>query len=399
MPKFDAAEVAKKFNDEIQAGVATAKAAGRGPPLLVGFLANDDTAAGVYVRMTQRACEKTGVAFELRRVARVDIEAAVIAANKEARVHGIIIYYPIFGGPIDDYLRDVIGLEKDVEGLNHRYRYSLYHNIRTIDNDAGKKCVLPCTPLAVIKIMEYLGAYDRTRPVGHQLDGKVAVVFNRSEVVGRPLAAMLANDGATVYSIDISGMLVYATRAPPSHRGGPHSPRARRRRPPPTTPPTAHPPPPPRSRRYTRGSVAGTIRVAETTAERKEVLARADLLVTAVPLPPEKFVVKASELKKGVIAINLAQHANLEPAVADVGTLVPAIGKVTIAMLQRNLLRLHDNFDPHGRCMSPPLRATPGADLDEADASGKRARAYAAAAAALGVAALGALAIAARRAK
>ena len=98
MPKFDAAEVAKKFNDEIQAGVATAKAAGRGAPLLVGFLANDDTAAGVYVRMTQRACEKTGVAFELRRVARVDIEAAVIAANKEARVHGIIIYYPIFGG-------------------------------------------------------------------------------------------------------------------------------------------------------------------------------------------------------------------------------------------------------------------------------------------------------------
>ena len=100
-----------------------------------------------------------------------------------------------------------------------------------------------------------------------------------------------------------------------------------------------------------------------------------------------------------MIAINLSQHANLEPAVADVGTLVPAIGKVTIAMLQRNLLRLHDNFDPHGRCMSPPLRATPGADLDEADASGKRARAYAAAAAALGVAALGALAIAARRAK
>ena len=390
MPKFDAAEVAKKFNDEIQAGVATAKAAGRGPPLLVGFLANDDTAAGVYVRMTQRACEKTGVAFELRRVARVDIEAAVIAANKEARVHGIIIYYPIFGGPIDDYLRDVIGLEKDVEGLNHRYRYSLYHNIRTIDNDAGKKCVLPCTPLAVIKIMEYLGAYDRTRPVGHQLDGKVAVVFNRSEVVGRPLAAMLANDGATVYSIDISGMLVYAAARRPRTVWRPTQPGRTHRSPPPTTP---------RSRRYTRGSVAGTIRVAETTAERKEVLARADLLVTAGPLPPEKFVVKASELKKGVIAINLAQHANLEPAVADVGTLVPAIGKVTIAMLQRNLLRLHDNFDPHGRCMSPPLRATPGADLDEADASGKRARAYAAAAAALGVAALGALAIAARRAK
>ena len=90
---------------------------------------------------------------------------------------------------------------------------------------------------------------------------------------------------------------------------------------------------------------------------------------------------------------------NFADGTEDKCAFVPAIGKVTIAMLQRNLLRLHDNFDPHGRCMSPPLRATPGADLDEADASGKRARAYAAAAAALGVAALGALAIAARRAK
>ena len=137
------------------------------------------------------------------------------------------------GAPLPSHadLRDVISLEKDVEGLNHRYRYALYHNIRTLAEHNGKKCVLPCTPLAVIKIMEYLGAYDRTRPVGHQLDGKVAVVFNRSEVVGRPLAAMLANDGATVYSIDISGMLVYAARAPPSHRVAAHTARAN---PPPT---------------------------------------------------------------------------------------------------------------------------------------------------------------------
>ena len=356
MPKVNVGPCAAKFDAEIKAYVASASAQGSAP-LLVSFLGNDDPEALVYAKMTRRACESNGVRFELRQVDKFDLESQVIAANSDPNVHGILVYYPVFGGSVDDYLRDVISLEKDVEGLNHRYRYSMYHNIRTLDG-TGRKCVLPCTPLAVVKIMEHLGAYDRGRPVGHQLDGKVAAVFNRSEVVGRPLAAMLANDGATVYSVDVTGMLV-----------------------------------------YTRGSVAGTIRVAETTAERKEVLARADLLVTAVPLPPEKFVVKASELKKGVIAINLAQHANLEPAVADVGTLVPAIGKVTIAMLQRNLLRLHDNFDPHGRCMSPPLRATPGADLDEADASGKRARAYAAAAAALGVAAFGALAIAARRAK
>ena len=63
---------------------------------------------------------------------------------------------------------------------------------------------------------------------------------------------MLANDGATVYSIDISGMLVYATRARKTAR-------ARRR----GGEPTAHRR---RAPAGTRGSVAGTIRVAETTA-------------------------------------------------------------------------------------------------------------------------------------
>ena len=96
-------------------------------PLLVGFLANDDPAARVYARMTRRACERNGVRFELREVGKFELEEAVIAANADPSVHGILIYYPCFGGQTDDYLRDVISHEKDVEGLNHRYRYALYH--------------------------------------------------------------------------------------------------------------------------------------------------------------------------------------------------------------------------------------------------------------------------------
>jgi hypothetical protein len=46
--------------------------------------------------------------------------------------------------------------------------------------------------------------YDDKVPVGERMKGKNVCVINRSEVVGRPLAAMLANDGADVYSIDIS---------------------------------------------------------------------------------------------------------------------------------------------------------------------------------------------------
>ena len=209
MPKADATSIASAFNDEIKLGVEQSVREGRGRPRLVGLIANDDAGAQLYARWTAKACERDGITYELRQVERVSLEESVIAANKDPDVHGIIVYYPVFGGPIDDYLRDVISVEKDVEGLNHRYRYAMYHNIRQLSDYGGRKCILPCTPLACLKILEHCGAYDNSLPVGSQLKEKSILVYNRSEVVGRPLAAMLANDGATVFSIDITGMLVY----------------------------------------------------------------------------------------------------------------------------------------------------------------------------------------------
>ena len=50
------------------------------------------------------------------------------------------------------------------------------------------------------------GCYDVTKPIGRRMEGKVVTVINRSEIVGRPLAAMLSNDGATVYSVDINSI-------------------------------------------------------------------------------------------------------------------------------------------------------------------------------------------------
>ena len=71
-----------------------------------------------------------------------------------------------------------------------------------------KKSLLPCTPLAIIKLMEYLKVYDDQLPLGNRMSGKTVVVINRSEIVGRPLAAMLANDGADVYSVDLNGVFL-----------------------------------------------------------------------------------------------------------------------------------------------------------------------------------------------
>ena len=188
-------------------------------PLLVGLLANKDPAARKYAEWTGKACRADGLRYELRTLDDpIEVEAALIDANDDPRVHGIIVYYPIFGQEEsfsgesqDDYLRDTISHKCDVEGLCHLYRTNLYRNVRYLDYPANnQKCLLPCTALSVVKIIEACPqTYDMTKPIGRKLEGKTITVINRSEIVGRPLAAMLANDGAHVYSVDINSIYMF----------------------------------------------------------------------------------------------------------------------------------------------------------------------------------------------
>jgi methylenetetrahydrofolate dehydrogenase (NAD+) len=189
------------------------------PPLLVGLLANKDPAAKQYAEWTGRACQNDGLRYELRTVDDpIDVENALIEANEDPRVHGVIVYYPIFGqeesfsgASHDDYMRDSVSHKCDVEGLCHSYRSNLYRNVRYLDDPSQKqKCLLPCTALSVVKILEECpGCYDKSNPIGRHMDGKVVTIINRSEIVGRPLAAMLANDGATVYSVDVNSIYMF----------------------------------------------------------------------------------------------------------------------------------------------------------------------------------------------
>ena len=134
------------------------------------------------------------------------VEDALISANADTSVDGIIVYYPIFNSRQDQYLQQIVDVAKDVEGLSHRYIFNMYQNIRFLDDLQAQKSILPCTPLAVIKILEYLRIYNTILPYGNRLFGHTICIVNRSEVVGRPLAALLANDGACVYSIDVTGI-------------------------------------------------------------------------------------------------------------------------------------------------------------------------------------------------
>jgi methylenetetrahydrofolate dehydrogenase (NAD+) len=187
---------------------------------LVGLLANQDPAAKQYAEWTGKACVNDGLRYELRTVDDpIDMEAMLEKCNDDPGVHGIIVYYPIFGqqetfsgDSQDDYLRDSVSHVCDVEGLCHLYRMNLYRNVRFLDYPANtQKCLLPCTALSVVKILEACpGVFDKSKSVKRQLEGRVVTILNRSEIVGRPLAAMLANDGATVYSIDINSIYQFS---------------------------------------------------------------------------------------------------------------------------------------------------------------------------------------------
>jgi methylenetetrahydrofolate dehydrogenase (NADP+) / methenyltetrahydrofolate cyclohydrolase len=293
---IDAAETASKFREEIRAELAALPE----PLSLVGVLTAERGPSATYAKYAQRASEEVGVRFQLRQTHRLEAESVIRECNADAAVHGMMVYYPVFGTERDGYLRDTVDPAKDIEGLHSHWARSLYENRRFLDAAKRKKAILPCTPLAILKLIEAAGAFA---PSARPLEGKTVCVFNRSEVVGRPLASMLAHDGARVYSFDIDGPQLYTPSDDPE---GPH-------------------------------------RVSETSVDRARALSQADIVVTGVPSPNFELI-RASEIRAGAVCINVSTFRNFDPdIVGKAGAFAPRVGPMTVTMALRNALRLYKN--------------------------------------------------------
>jgi methylenetetrahydrofolate dehydrogenase (NADP+)/methenyltetrahydrofolate cyclohydrolase len=229
----------------------------------------------------------------------LDAEAAVRSANADPGVHGIMIYYPIFGTEQDAYVRDTVDPSKDIEGLHTFWARCLYENRRFLDAGRTQKAILPCTPLAILKLVEAAGLFG-----GHErpLEGRSVCIFNRSEVVGRPLASMMSNDGARVIAFDIDGPLLFV----PSPSGGMHE-------------------------------------VRETTLDRASALRQADIVITGVPSRSFPHV-QAAEIREGSLCINFSTFKNFsDDILGKAGVFVPRVGPMTVTMAIRNSLQLYKN--------------------------------------------------------
>ncbi|OBW65679.1 MAG: DUF431-domain-containing protein [Aureobasidium pullulans] len=305
-----AANIAKKLQAEVADGLAKLDR----KPHLVGFLANKDPAARMYADWTGKTCIDNGFAFTLRECEREELEEAIRDANADDTVDGILVYYPVFNSSRDRTIQYIVDMHKDVEGLSPKLINNMYQNIRFLDPPHNtQKSILPCTPLAMIKILEYLNIYNTILDYGKRLWGRRITVINRSEVVGRPLAALLANDGAEVYSVDVTGV-----------------------------------------QRFSRGQ---GLRNQQHVVEEKpdmtmeDCLAISDVVISGVP--GDKFKVPVEKIRDGAVCINFSSEKkengeadmttrhkqNFTPAVKEHASIyVPAVGKVTIMILLRNLL-------------------------------------------------------------
>ena len=287
---IDPGDVAKNFRAEIKQSIAQLKK----PLKVAGFLSTESSPSVTYANYTKIGCDDVGIEFNLHHENRLALEKKLDEANNDPNVHGIFVYYPIFGTDQDRYIKDLVDHRKDIEGMNSFWVRNLYHDKRYVENDPAKKAILPCTPLAIVKLVEIAG-YFQGGPT--PLVGKKITVFNRSEVVGRPLASMLANDGADVFSFDIDGPLLFR-----------------------------------------KGSIE------EVKFTRQEALAQSDIVITGVP-SREFPLVTAKEIKSGALCINFSTFKNFsDDVMGKAGAFVPRVGPMTVTMALRNTLRLYNNF-------------------------------------------------------
>ncbi|MEN8672179.1 bifunctional methylenetetrahydrofolate dehydrogenase/methenyltetrahydrofolate cyclohydrolase [Nocardioides sp.] len=292
---IDPATLAQAFRTEVSADVVRLSAE-RGRPLRIrGLLSQAEGPAHTYATWAQRGGASVGIDVVLSHVAEGEAAAAVAAANADEDVDGIFCYYPL-AGPLDDpWLRELVDPRKDVEGMHSFWSRMLYENRRELDT--GSRAILPCTPLAILKLLGEAGLGGSTAQA--PLEGVVVVVINRSEVVGRPLAAMLANDGAEVISLDVSSTQLFE----------------------------------PAIGRHAHG-------VRDSDEDRRSALARADVVITGVP--SRSFpLVGADEIAPGAICVNFSQFRNFDDSVHDKASVfIPRVGPMTVTMAMRNLVRL-----------------------------------------------------------
>ncbi len=156
---------------------------GRAPGLRV-ILVGDDPGSAVYVRSKEKAAREAGIAAETVRLpastSEEELLARVAECNRDPAVDGLLVQMPLPAGIHARRILDAVDPARDVDGF-HPVNVGLLHQ--------GRPYLVPCTPAGIMELLR------RSRI---PIEGRRAVIVGRSEIVGKPMAALLLASHATV---------------------------------------------------------------------------------------------------------------------------------------------------------------------------------------------------------
>ena len=178
MKTIDGKLLAARLREKIKSGVETLKQEKGVTPGLAVILVGNNPASVSYVTAKEKACAEAGMASrEIRLPEGTDAKELVDtirSLNSDPSIHGILVQLPLPKHISEKEVIDAISPDKDVDGFTP---------VNVGRMMIGEKCFLPCTPHGIIKLIEFAGM---------DIAGKHAVVIGRSNIVGKPVAALLA---------------------------------------------------------------------------------------------------------------------------------------------------------------------------------------------------------------
>jgi methylenetetrahydrofolate dehydrogenase (NADP+) / methenyltetrahydrofolate cyclohydrolase len=180
---IDGKAVAREVENDVRKRVAALTARGIRPAISVIRVGNDP-ASEVYVRNKARKAKELGIGsgelFFDASLSEAALLAEIARLNGDDEVDGILVQLPLPRQIDSRKIIEAIDPAKDVDGF-HPSNVGRLHQ--------GHPALVPCTPAGVIRLLE---------SIGEEIDGKQAVVVGRSDIVGKPMAALLLNRSATV---------------------------------------------------------------------------------------------------------------------------------------------------------------------------------------------------------
>jgi methylenetetrahydrofolate dehydrogenase (NADP+)/methenyltetrahydrofolate cyclohydrolase len=175
--------LAKNIREDIAKRAIALTAQGERPGLAV-ILVGDSAASMVYVMNKERACNDNGIYSVLEKYDADFSEAALLeridALNKDPNIHGILVQLP---------LPDHIDERKVIEAITPEKDMDCFSVVNAGNLMVGHPTIRPCTPYGVMKMLE---------SIDYPIRGSHAVIVGASNIVGKPMAMLLLQAGATI---------------------------------------------------------------------------------------------------------------------------------------------------------------------------------------------------------